>query len=178
MTREEWEPIAARIRGAWPDFSSGEATANAYVSALADLDARAVSRAVDGLLREPREHAPPPGVIRDRVLRPDAPPAAPVPPPEPPSGGGSKMALAMVVGGLAVALITVLVVLGVRKDEATTPTVTHATTRAGTVTVQPPSRSATVTAPERTVTTSQTLTSERTVTAPATGPARTGSTSP
>src|SRR5690349_8964767 len=121
MTREEWEPIAARIRGAWPDFATGEAAANAYVSALADLDARAVARAVDGLLREPREHAPPPGVIRDRVLRPDAPPAVPVPPPEP-SGGGSKMALAMVVGGLAVALITVLVVLGVRKDDAKTPT--------------------------------------------------------
>jgi hypothetical protein len=173
MTREEWEPIAGRIRAAWPDFSSDEATADAYVSALADLDARAVGLAVDGLLREPREHAPPPGVVRDRVLRPDAPPAGP-PRPEEPSGGRSKMALAMVVGALAVALITVLVVLGVRRDDSGSPTVTQTTTRGGTVTVQPPSRSVTVTAPERTVTRSETLTTERTVTAPA----QTGATSP
>lgn len=178
MTREEWEPIAARIRAAWPGFSMDEATANAYVSALADLDGRAVGRAVDGLLREPREQAPPPGVIRDRVLRPDAPAAVPPPPPEQPSGGRSKMALAILVGALAVALITVLVVLGVRRDDSGSPTVTQTTTQAGTLTVQPPSRSVTVTAPERTVTRSETLTTERTVTAPATGAAQTGSTSP
>ena len=54
MAPEEWEPIAARIRAAWPDFVSDEATTRAYVSTLADLDAGAVARAVDDLLREPR----------------------------------------------------------------------------------------------------------------------------
>ena len=72
MIPQEWEPIAARIRAAWPDFAIDEATARAYVTTLADLDARAVALAVDDLLREPREHAPPPGVTRGRVLGPRA----------------------------------------------------------------------------------------------------------
>ena len=158
MVPEEWEPIAARIRAAWPDFAPDEATVGAYVSALADLDARAVARAVDDLLREPREHAPPPGVIRERVLRPSPAWPGPTAPTDGGHGGRAKTWLAVVVGVLAVALIATLVVLGVRSSESRSPTVTQTTTRVGAVTVAPSSRSVTVTAPERTVTTEQTVT--------------------
>src|SRR5262245_32235627 len=101
MTPEEWEPIGARIRAAWPDFGTDEATTGAYLAALADLDARAVALAVDDLLREPREHAPPPGVIRDRVLRPTATTAAPSGGSEEDRGGRASTWLAVVIGALA-----------------------------------------------------------------------------
>jgi cytoskeletal protein RodZ len=178
MVPEEWEPIAARIRAAWPDFAADEATTGAYVSTLADLDARAVGLAVDDLLREPREHAPPPGVIRERVLRLSTAPAGPTAPTDGGHGGRAKTWLAVVVGALAVALIATLVVLGVRRDESPSATATQTTTAVGAVTVAPPSRSVTVTAPERTVTTAQTVTTEQTVTASPTTSTPTTTTSP
>src|SRR5262245_63042524 len=105
MRPEEWEPIAARIRAAWPDFGADEATSRAYVPTLADLDARAVAWAVEDLLREPREHAPPPGVIRDRGLHPGAAAAAPAAPAADGGGGRAETWRAAVSRALAVALV-------------------------------------------------------------------------
>jgi hypothetical protein len=173
MVPQEWEPIAARIRAAWPDFATDEATTRAYVSTLADLDARAVALAVDDLWREPREHAPPPGVIRERVLGPPEAATGGPPPPDDRHAGRGRTWLAVVIGVLAAVLIAVLVVFGVRNQDSRSSTVTETTTRVGAVTVAPSSRSVTVTTPERTVSTSETVTSQRTVTAPARTPTST-----
>jgi hypothetical protein len=173
MTNQEWQPIAERLRAAWPDFPLDDVTTSAYVSALGDVDARAVSAAVDDLLREPREHAPPPGVIRERALGGAAPapaPAPPQPPPAPaePRRGGGRGWLWALIGVLAAALIAALVVVGVRNDDSPASTVTQSAT------VTAPPSSVTVVAPERTVTQEQTVTQTQTTTRPsATSPAAT-----
>ena len=56
------------MRAAYPSFGDDAETRQVYLDALADVDAGAVGRAVDELLREGREEPPPPGVIRSRAL--------------------------------------------------------------------------------------------------------------
>jgi hypothetical protein len=66
MTIDEWEEIVQRLDGAWPLTKERR---DLYFELLVDLDANAVQAAITELLREPREKAPPPGVIRDRAQK-------------------------------------------------------------------------------------------------------------
>lgn len=66
MTEEQWGPIAGRIALAWGAFD--EERRRLYFEVLEDLDASAVERAVDELIREGREQVPPPGVVRQLAV--------------------------------------------------------------------------------------------------------------
>ncbi len=64
MSDEQWRRIADRIESTWP----GEPGAgDRYREELGDLDPEAVDAALDGLLIDHRNAAPPPGVVRDAV---------------------------------------------------------------------------------------------------------------
>ena len=173
MAPEEWEPIAARIRAAWPDFVSDEAT-----GARLRLDARrprcrsggargrrsaaraAGARAAPG--RDPRAR-PSPGRGGDRGLAPLRRQSR--------TGAGGSVARG---GDRRPRRRPHRDARRARRaqQDSRTSTVTQTTTRVGAVTVAPSSRSVTVTAPERTVSTAETVTTERTVTAPARTPRR------
>jgi hypothetical protein len=73
MDASQWEPIAERIAAAFPDAGFDGARRAAYLDALSTLPADAVSRAVDGLLTQPRAAPPSAAVIRQAVKRADVP---------------------------------------------------------------------------------------------------------
>jgi hypothetical protein len=64
MTEEQWRRIADRIESTWPGEPDA---AEAYRSDLDPLDPDAVERALDDLLIDHRNEAPPPRVVRDRA---------------------------------------------------------------------------------------------------------------
>lgn len=78
MKPDEWPAVAQRLDAAYPGFADDPQTSAVYIDVLADIDSAAVDQAVTELLREGREHPPPPGVIRARALgEPQAPPSDP-----------------------------------------------------------------------------------------------------
>jgi len=75
VTRDEWDKQADRISGAWPTPAMDEARRDVYYEVLQDLEPDAIDEAITALLREAREVAPAPGVIRahaERVAKPVA----------------------------------------------------------------------------------------------------------
>ena len=68
MRADEWPPIARRLEAAYPAFRNDPDTEAVYLDVLADVDVVAVERVLGEILREGREDAPPPGVLRARAL--------------------------------------------------------------------------------------------------------------
>ena len=68
MRADEWPPIARRLEAAYPSFRNDPDTEAVYLDVLADVDVVAVERGLAEILREGREDAPPPGVLRARAL--------------------------------------------------------------------------------------------------------------
>ena len=130
MTDDDWRRIADRIASTWPGpVGAGDR----YRDHLDDLDPDAVEEALDGLLIEYRNEAPPPRVVREhaREITPGghAPPAssaydqaaeAPVAtvgddpvlaPPDAPSRESRRATVALILG--VAGLVTIPIVLSV-----------------------------------------------------------------
>jgi hypothetical protein len=63
MTREETAKLLIVLSAAFTNFKLGEATLDVYHAVLESLSADAARDALQRVLKQPREFAPPPGVI-------------------------------------------------------------------------------------------------------------------
>lgn len=69
MDRDEAVKVATMVSAAFPSWKPTRETVQLYADILQPLPERAVKRAVMALLREPREFAPPVGVIFQRAVQ-------------------------------------------------------------------------------------------------------------